>query len=191
MLAQTGKAFDKDATDRAGPLRPLRIGQRCPACVLATATPPTRCWRRRSERRGSIAERRRWRPKRAVPPFCAGPFEPLVVHRRLSGRPGADYGGDRAKDFGQVKPVATCFLVAAIGLAPTLGQAQQHRGSADDQAACTPDVYRLCSQEIPDEDDIVACLDRKKAQLSPACKAVFSRPDPGKTPPDPSESDDN
>ncbi len=73
--------------------------------------------------------------------------------------------------------IAACLFMTAIGLVPTASLAQQHRGSAEDQAACTPDVYRLCSQEIPDEDDIVACLERKKAQLSPACGAVFSGPD--------------
>lgn len=83
---------------------------------------------------------------------------------------------------------ATCAIVAAIALVPGVSLAQQHRGSAEDQAACTPDVYRLCSDEIPDEDDIVACLVRKKTQLSPACKVVFSRPDVGAKPP--SNSDD-
>ena len=78
-----------------------------------------------------------------------------------------------------MKIVAACLIMTVIGLAPTASSAQQHSGSAEDQAACTPDVYRLCSQEIPDEDDIVACLQRKKAQLSPACGAVFSRPDTG------------
>ncbi len=84
---------------------------------------------------------------------------------------------------------ATCAIVTAIGLMPSVGWAQQHRGSAEDQEACTPDVYRLCSAEIPDEDDIVACLVRKKAQLSPACRVVFSRPDAAPKPP--SEGSDN
>ena len=70
------------------------------------------------------------------------------------------------------------LALAVVCLGPTLATAaQQHRGSADDQIACTPDVYRLCSEYIPDEDDIVACLTRKKEQLSPGCHAVFSRPD--------------
>ena len=87
---------------------------------------------------------------------------------------------------------ATCAILAAIALMPGVSLAQQHQGSAEDQAACTPDVYRLCSQEIPDEDDIVACLVRKKAQLSPACKVVFSRPDSGSKAPSgaPDNSDD-
>ena len=80
---------------------------------------------------------------------------------------------------------AACCLVGVVlglGSGPASAQ-QQHRGSPDDQAACTPDVYRLCAQEIPDEDDIVACLIRKKQQLSPACFEVFSRPDAATPPP--------
>ena len=52
----------------------------------------------------------------------------------------------------------------------------QDRGSADDQLACTPDVYRLCSSHIPDEDAITTCLMQHKPQLSAGCRAVFSRP---------------
>lgn len=50
------------------------------------------------------------------------------------------------------------------------------RGSMEDQLACTPDVYRLCSQYVPDEDSIVACLKRNVSNLSAACHKVFTRP---------------
>jgi hypothetical protein len=43
--------------------------------------------------------------------------------------------------------------------------------------ACTPDVYRLCSQFIPDEDAITSCLRQRVNSLSPACHKVFTRPD--------------
>ncbi len=52
----------------------------------------------------------------------------------------------------------------------------EHGGSLDDQMACTPDVYRLCASLIPNEDAIVACLEKNKATLSPACHKVFSAP---------------
>lgn len=58
----------------------------------------------------------------------------------------------------------------------------------DDQMACTPDVYRLCAGDIPDEDAITACLKRHRPQLSAGCKAVFSRPEAAK--PDPQQEDD-
>jgi hypothetical protein len=60
-----------------------------------------------------------------------------------------------------------------------LGSAQNsfaHSGTADEQAACTPDVLSLCLFEIPNEDRIVACLNRKRDRLSPACRAVIDPP---------------
>jgi hypothetical protein len=49
-------------------------------------------------------------------------------------------------------------------------------GTEDQRAACTPDVFRLCSSEIPSVDRIVACLQREKPHLSDGCRAVFSSP---------------
>lgn len=70
----------------------------------------------------------------------------------------------------------TTYLTLIFALALPAAAWAQDRGSADDQLACTPDVYKLCSGNIPDEDAITACLEQHKAQLSPGCKAVFSRP---------------
>ena len=39
--------------------------------------------------------------------------------------------------------------------------------------ACTPDVWRLCSAQIPDVSRIVGCLRQNTEQLSNPCKAVF------------------
>ncbi len=39
--------------------------------------------------------------------------------------------------------------------------------------ACTPDVWRLCSDQIPDVDRIVSCLRQNTPQLSNGCRAVF------------------
>lgn len=89
-----------------------------------------------------------------------------------------------------MKLMRACIVVT-FGLAASSASAQQHKGSAEDQAACTPDVYRICSQYIPDEDDIVACLQRKKEQLSPACHAVFSRPDAAPAKPSQPEDDED
>ena len=60
--------------------------------------------------------------------------------------------------------------MAAVG--PVL--AQSH--SAEDEAACTPDVLRLCQQFIPRRAEIIACLVANKTELGPACNEVFSRP---------------
>ena len=45
----------------------------------------------------------------------------------------------------------------------------------DDANACKPDVFRLCSAEIPSRDRITECLAKKKRQLSSACYQVFNR----------------
>ena len=39
--------------------------------------------------------------------------------------------------------------------------------------ACTPDVWRLCSDQVPDVGRIVACLRQNTPQLSSNCRAVF------------------
>jgi hypothetical protein len=41
----------------------------------------------------------------------------------------------------------------------------------EQKRACTPDVYRLCAGEIPNVRAITACLRRRKAGLSDACRA--------------------
>jgi hypothetical protein len=67
------------------------------------------------------------------------------------------------------KSMALAFILAIA--APLAAFAQ----SQEDQTACTPDVMRLCQQDIPDASRIVACLVRSKQQLSPACFGVFNR----------------
>jgi hypothetical protein len=45
--------------------------------------------------------------------------------------------------------------------------------SESDRAACTPDVLRLCSSDIPKVDRIIACMKANRTNLSPACRAVY------------------
>jgi hypothetical protein len=49
----------------------------------------------------------------------------------------------------------------------------QYRGTPEMQQACTPDVMRLCSADIPDVERITVCMKRNRPNLSPACGAVF------------------
>ena len=63
--------------------------------------------------------------------------------------------------------VATAFAVQSSA------HAQEHRGTMEQQLACTPDVFRLCGEHIPDSNRIVACLRQNKPQLSGACRSVF------------------
>ena len=43
---------------------------------------------------------------------------------------------------------------------------QENRGTMEQQMACTPDVFRLCGDQIPDVNRIVACLRQNTPQLS-------------------------
>ena len=61
------------------------------------------------------------------------------------------------------------LLIAASGAA----WSQENRGTAEQQMACTPDVWRLCSSEIPHVGRIVACLRANVSQLSDNCRVAF------------------
>jgi hypothetical protein len=63
-------------------------------------------------------------------------------------------------------------LVLAIGGAQA-ASGEEYRGTWEQQAACTPDVWRLCGDKIPDVSRIVACLQRNTPNLSRGCRAVF------------------
>jgi hypothetical protein len=44
---------------------------------------------------------------------------------------------------------------------------------ASAQHACEPDAHRLCSQFIPNEQDVASCLRRKRGSLSADCRAAM------------------
>jgi hypothetical protein len=52
------------------------------------------------------------------------------------------------------------------------------QGDQKAREACTPDVMRLCNDYIPDVPQIVACLKRERANLSPACGEIFAAEEP-------------
>ena len=67
-------------------------------------------------------------------------------------------------------------LVIAVGGAMSVvgpASSQEYRGTWEQQMACTPDVWRLCGDAIPDVGRIVSCLRQNKPQLSSGCRAVF------------------
>ena len=79
-------------------------------------------------------------------------------------------------------------LVLPFGgmLMPGAVSAEPYRGTWEQQMACTPDVMRLCSDQIPDTNRIVACLRENTALLGRSCRAVFEsnasvqQPSPGR-----------
>jgi hypothetical protein len=68
-----------------------------------------------------------------------------------------------------------CVFILALSLV-SYSTASIALGTAEQRAACTPDVFRLCSSEIPNVDKIIVCLKVKRDKLSPACKVAFHPP---------------
>jgi hypothetical protein len=66
------------------------------------------------------------------------------------------------------------LCVALIAASPAL--TADYHGTPEQQAACRPDVLRLCGPEIPNVDRITQCLRYYNSykKLSPSCAAVFA-----------------
>ncbi len=65
-------------------------------------------------------------------------------------------------------------LLGAVSFGAVLVQTIAADAATEEQkAACTPDVWRLCSSEVPNVSRIVACLNRNHGKLSAACKVVM------------------
>jgi hypothetical protein len=73
-------------------------------------------------------------------------------------------------------------LLAASTLLGGGAALAQQQGTEAERIACTPDVFRLCGQFIPDAARIEACLRAAGPQLSPACHIVFYPPQAAKPP---------
>jgi hypothetical protein len=74
---------------------------------------------------------------------------------------------------------AGLFLCAGPGLAQNYDPDRvASQGDQRAREACTPDVMRLCNDYVPDIPQIVACLKRERANLSPACGEIFAAEDP-------------
>ncbi|MGY0571326.1 hypothetical protein ACTGJ9_009975 [Bradyrhizobium sp. RDM12] len=70
--------------------------------------------------------------------------------------------------------IALGVALAISGIvAQSAASAEEYRGTMEQQMACTPDVWRLCSDQIPDVSRITACLRQNTPQLSSGCRAVF------------------
>ena len=47
------------------------------------------------------------------------------------------------------------------------------KGTPQEQAACSPDAARFCSDDIPDNLKVLACLQEHRAKLRKACRKVL------------------
>ena len=70
------------------------------------------------------------------------------------------------------------FLLAltllSISVSSNAAFAQQQRGTAEEQKACTRDAQKFC-RPVLDQGDftVLACLKENRAKLSPACNQVL------------------
>jgi hypothetical protein len=77
-------------------------------------------------------------------------------------------------------------LLVLVAATPALAQELapgENRGTEQQRAACTGDVFRLCAWKIPNVDNIVACLKQQLPNLTPACRMVFESEPPPPQPP--------
>jgi hypothetical protein len=69
-------------------------------------------------------------------------------------------------------------LMAGFALALAVPQGALARNytqeySDEQRQACEQDALKLCQDDVPDVDKIIACMQKKKAQLSHKCLVVF------------------
>ena len=73
----------------------------------------------------------------------------------------------------RAQPIFLGLAISISGIAASPAFSQENRGTFEQQMACTPDVFRLCSELIPDAGRITVCLRQNTSQLSNPCRAVF------------------
>jgi hypothetical protein len=84
---------------------------------------------------------------------------------------------------------ASLLVMAALSSScVTSVVAQENRGTLEQQAACAPDAFRLCSSHIPDPTDVASCLRQRLAELSGTCRSVFDQAAKAADPPRSSRS---
>lgn len=66
-------------------------------------------------------------------------------------------------------------LLFAIACAATALSARPTLAFSEAQQMCTGDAMRLCGHEVPNVQQITACMVRLRAQVSPGCRAVMDR----------------
>jgi hypothetical protein len=81
----------------------------------------------------------------------------------------------------RLNPISSLTLVVvavALALALSVGVVAA-QGTPQQQQACQGDATRLCGDFIPDVAKIEACMSRKRAQVTAACRAAIVVPSQG------------
>lgn len=76
-----------------------------------------------------------------------------------------------------MSPLRAVVLLLATVLPPSMVFAGEADVSpalrAQTEAVCRDDAVRLCTDAMPDESAILACMRPKRAMLTPSCRKVF------------------
>ena len=72
-------------------------------------------------------------------------------------------------------PHRAAIALGVLMALASAGSALAAQGTPEGRKACTPDVYRLCAGDIPNVRAIIACLQRQKGNLNPACRAAMEQ----------------
>jgi hypothetical protein len=67
-----------------------------------------------------------------------------------------------------------CCLALPAGALLIGGSQSAVAQTVDVRQACTPDALRLCSEFVPDEAKITACMHRKYAQIGAECRSAMA-----------------
>ena len=71
--------------------------------------------------------------------------------------------------------VAVRGLVEIVIMAAWQGIASAESVRDRQEKACQGDVYKLCKDEVPDEDKIAACMGKHRSELSMNCGIMYDR----------------
>jgi hypothetical protein len=66
--------------------------------------------------------------------------------------------------------ITTIFAFGAVALLTVAARAE---GTPEQRRACRKDAMTFCREFVPDVKKITACMESKKAQLSPLCRTQF------------------
>jgi hypothetical protein len=72
----------------------------------------------------------------------------------------------------------TIFMLTSVISSGVLAQSLREQQFQ----ACENDAFRLCGEDIPDEQRITACMSARRSELSAGCRVFFTDPAPQSSP---------
>ena len=75
--------------------------------------------------------------------------------------------------FSRIAVCAALLIASSTPLMAAKPLSDRERLREEAEHVCYGDAQALCADAIPDEGKVEACMNAKRAQLSPACSKVF------------------